>query len=230
MEIDKVQWNNTKRETLRAGRGRYNPESIAKLENALNTKKIIFLAVPAFVYMEWVPKLCHILSLHYNTIGYVSLIWSIDVVHRTFLEFEQKTGEKLNENKFYFIESNESADPKKSETVKNEGLLKKTFGIFSSDKTSQTDIVRMTTNPQDMAKEIYIKISNKNCDAVIIDTISTIGEYYGDNVYALKFAHSIINNMRSSGKTFLIPFPIEKNSMVLGRDLQMFSDTMVILK
>ena len=66
--------------------------------------------------------------------------------------------------------------------------------------------------------------------AGFVDSLSTLAYYYRDNMYTLKFAHMLIKKLREKSSRGLFPFSIEKSSLELARDLQMFSDASMVIK
>ena len=123
MEIDTVQWNTTSVQTLSAGHGKYNEQSMKKLISIMESKKIIFLAVPAFVYLEWVPMISHVMSNRFNSVSYVSLVWSPNVVLNNFKEFTSKTNLSIPPEKFFFLDG-QASNITSSEVAVKGGIMR----------------------------------------------------------------------------------------------------------
>lgn len=224
MDIDTVQWKTTSENTLKASQGRYDSQSLKKLFNILESKRIVFLAVPAFVYLDWAPMICHVMGNRFKSVAYISLVWSSQVVLRNFEQFKEKTGLCVHCDDFFIIDAADSKD--KGSEHDGGGIIS---GIFGKKKASS---VKMGWDADSMAfaSSISKKIAQEGSEAVFVDTITSVKEYYRDSTQALRFAHSLIHDLRDQNRTAVFPFPIDKSSVSLGRDLQMFADATAILK
>jgi len=222
-----VQWNSTTQKTIQAIRtGELDEQSHAKFHNAVYHKKIIFLAISSFLYRDWILKVNACLSGEFQKIGYVSFVWPPQILLKDFQSYNQKHKDKILEKKYFFIDGSKQARQEKKDEAKIMGRLTQ---LLTGEKKTANKLTEFQDLNQ-LSRQITCYLTQEHAQATVIDTLSMLTYYWRDNMQVLRFAHTLIQELLSQDITCIFPFPIETESMELARDLQMFADSVLILK
>lgn len=224
MALDKVQWTHTDRKTIQAIKfGELDPTCTAKIRQATTSKKIVFMAIPSFSYKEWILKTTQLLTEKYHRIGYVTFVWSPELLTKDFTEYNQKNEDKIRQEKIYFI------DGARKKNQQKKGFLQR-MGIGGKKEDLNRVYLESFSDSQTLSSEVITSLKDDVVDIALIDTLAMLSYYWGDNMQVLRFAHNLIHSLLDKKIRAVFPFPIETSSIELARDLQMFAESVIIIK
>ncbi|MBD3262565.1 MAG: hypothetical protein GF334_13005 [Candidatus Altiarchaeales archaeon] len=224
MALDKVQWAHTNNKTIEAIKfGDLDPACTAKITQASETKKIVFMAIPSFSYKEWILKTTQLLTEKNHRIGYVTFVWSPELLTKDFEEFNRKNPDKIRQEKIFFIDGTRKKNPPQK------GLLSR-LGLGGEKDSLNRIYLESFKNAQTLSNEVITSLKDDVVDIALIDTLAMLSYYWGDNMQVLRFAHNLIHSLLDKKIRAVFPFPIETSSIELARDLQMFAESVIIIK
>jgi len=173
------------------------------IKEGLASKEIIGLVIPDVGYEEMLIKVAGILSKDYNKILYIS----INKPYKNLIsKFKQN---KINTNKFYFIDCI-------TRTAKEQSQTKNSYFI-----SSPRALDEIQTAILDVFREQRI-------DAVLIDSPSALLTYY-EHMDVLKFIHFLAVRLVIAGSKGVFPFQKESKGP-LRRSIEMFIDKIIYLE
>ena len=210
-------------------------QTIEKIRNAIYEKHIIFIALPECNHVKWIMQLCQIMSSKYKKTGFLSFVWSPEVILKQFNKFNVDAIQSIDKNNFYFIDGTHHEIKTKSTWRKSVELLKtvnQPGNLLRDGFKKKVDITEVDVNTDvvGLADSIYNSFHERKVNACLVDSLAMLPYYFEDNVMVLKFAHQLINKLIKNDITGVFPFPTEKNSIELAKDLQMFADAAIAVK
>jgi hypothetical protein len=168
-------------------------------EDLLNNNLILLTATKE-KYRDSLKLIYQELSKSFDKIGYITVNKPFSNVMDTLSK------NNLNVNKFYFVDAITA-------TVKAPPIVGNC--MFVSSPTALTDIGLAFTS----------LMTEKNCDIIFFDTISTL-IIYQDIGSVIKFTHNLITKASVMGKKAVF-LAVKEDSEALIKDLNMFVDKIV---
>lgn len=236
--VDRLVWRTTDEKIMSAVRtGIIDSRLINTLKTGIRQNQTTFIAIPAFLYSEWLMILCSELSKDYNKIGYGTFVWPWNVMFDRFVTFNNKiSGTEIDLEKFFFIDGVRlSTLAKKKEDYKpniQDYLFHPVKTIMDNVNTEPDNFERVDIleSPEKLVKSILSIVQKRSINPFILDSLHVFTHYFNKKIEIVKLAHRLITGLNELGVKSIFPFSIEKESLTLAKDLGMFAEATIILR
>jgi hypothetical protein len=173
-----------------------------ELRKDFSENQIVLVTMPKERYNSVMPEIQEGADKSSAKIGYITINKPFNSIIANLAKIN------INKSKFYFVDAITA-------TVEAPPIVDNCF--FVSSPTALTDISLAFSS----------LLSDKACDIVVFDTISTLG-IYQDLGSVVRFAHNLITKVRVTSKRAVF-IALKEDSEVLIKDLNMFVDKIIDL-
>ena len=172
------------------------------LAEELANNNILLVTTTKDKYREALERACLEIEKSANKIGYITINRPYSALMETFSRCN------INKSKFYFVDAI-TATVQAPQAVDN--------CLFVSSPTALTDLGLAFSS----------MLSEKKCDVILFDTISTL-IIYQDLASVLKFVHNLVTKVRVMNKKAIL-IALRDDGETLIKDLNMFVDKIIEL-